>query len=236
MHMKKLGLASALVGGLLASTSAHATLIWEGITYSLTEATTGNPQVYRFTLDISGINAATDLEGGGRSGVNAIAFNMPYTGFVSAQMINPATGFQMIQGGLNSTGCQIGAANFYCFDNTAISYDNDPSTPDTLPQTQYAANSSLQFVFDVTVTPGTVLDAYDPSFKIDWTGFVTSGGNTGDQRHNYNLVSQPLGDTTYVPEPGSIALLGAGLIGFGGIMSWRNRRRRQDDDSFGMAA
>jgi hypothetical protein len=233
MHMK-LGLAGALVGGLLASTSAHATLIWEGITYSLTEATTGDPQVYRFTLDISGINAATDLEGGGRSGVNAIAFNLPnpQSGFVSAVMVTPPSGFQLVNGGLNSTGCDIGAANFYCFDNINITYDNDPQTADNLPGSAYAPNTSLQFVFDVTVTPGTLLDAYDPSFKIDWTGFTANG----DARHNYSLVSQQLGDTTYVPEPGSIALLGAGLISFGGIMSWRNRRRRQDDDSFGMAA
>src|SRR5262245_22958272 len=130
--------AAALLLGV--SGVANANLIDNGITYTLNETSTANPLVEQFTLTITGINGATDTEGG-RSGVNAVAFTKPVN-FSSAAMITPPTGFNFIVGGLNSSGCD-GSGNFYCFDNTAI-----PPTP----ATPFAANSSLTFVFDVTTT------------------------------------------------------------------------------------
>jgi hypothetical protein len=112
--IKKYSLLAGTVGALLFTSPVHAVLVDQGITYTLTEADiAGQPLTDRFTLTITGINAAADAEGG-RSGVNAIAFTQP-TGFVSATLTSPAN-WTTINGGLNSTGCD-GSGNFFCFDN-----------------------------------------------------------------------------------------------------------------------
>lgn len=146
-------------------------------------------------LGISGINGASDTEGG-RSGVNAIAFNLP-SNFASAAMISPPSGFTFVNGGLNAAGCD-GSGNFFCFDNTAI-----PPTPSTA----FAADSTLSFTFDVTLSSGSFA-GYKPDFKIDWVG----------TQNNYDLVSKELdptpGTPVPTPEPGSLVILGSALVGF----------------------
>lgn len=170
---------------------AHASLIDNGITYTLTQATTADLLTHQFTLSIAGINAVTDTEGG-RYGVESFAFNQP-TGYVSD---TAPTGFTATPGGLNASGCD-GSGNFFCFYANTI-----PSGP------ALAANSSLSFIFQITST--TFLN-YVPDFKINWVG----------TKNNYNLVSLPLapedGSTppppTTVPEPGVLSLLALGLLG-----------------------
>src|SRR5690348_7376733 len=101
----------AVVATVCAATSpAQASIVVNGITYTLIQQTTANPLTDLFTLNISGINALTDTEGG-RFGVESFAFNQP-TGFVSA---TAPSGFTTSAGGLNANGCN-GAGNFFCFE------------------------------------------------------------------------------------------------------------------------
>jgi hypothetical protein len=205
---------------LLSTTSAHAVLVADGITYTLTEADTANPLTDRFTLTITGINGATDTEKG-RAGVNAIAFTTP-TGFTTATFIPPPTGFVFVSGGLNSGGCDS-SGGFFCFDNTNIPNGGGVSALPPFP-----ANTSLTFVFDVTTATGNFA-GYDPHLKIDWVG----------DKNNYDLVSLAVGITTdggpppppppppppgTVSEPGSLAMLGSSLLGMAGFIGIRRRR------------
>jgi hypothetical protein len=181
----------------LVSASAQAQLVNHGVTYTLTESFISGTQE-QFTLDITGINAAADTEGG-RSGVNSIAFTQP-ANFVSANLTSP-TGWTYVPGGLNSTGCD-GTGNFFCFDNPAI-----PPTPGS----PLAVNSSLQFVFTVTTSLAGSFP-YTPDFKIDWVG----------SQNNYDLVSLPLSPVPGIPEPGTYAMMLAGL----GVIGYMARRRQ----------
>lgn len=212
--MKRFLLGTAVVFGALyfgQGASFAAPLVADGVSYSLTQdALMGLPLTDQFTLTITGINktgVGGDTEGG-RTGVNALAFNPP-SHFASATMITPPSGYVFVSGGLNSGGCD-GSGNFFCFDNTAIP---------PIPTTPYAANSSLSFVFDVTLASGN-FTGYAPDFKIDWVG----------SKNNYDLVSKAIPITigptinplaTDVPEPVSMSILGVGLASLGYL-----RRRR----------
>jgi len=171
-----------------AATPARASLVADGITYTLFE-TILSPTEDQFTLRITGINGPSDTEGG-RFGVNSLAFNEPKPGSV---LSGTMTGFTFMTGGLNAMGCD-GTGNFYCFKANAA-----PTAP------ALAANSDLQFTFDVTVAKAGDFAGYNPDFKIQWLG-AKSG--------KYDLVSQTLTPTP-VPLPAALPLLLGGIAGIG---------------------
>ena len=213
----KLALAAAAL--LLASTGAHA-LVADGITYTLVEnSITNGGKTASFTLTITGENTASDTEGG-RTGINAIAFNQPAPGTVTTGVMTSPAGYTFALGGLNSSGCNT-TGNFYCFDNTAI-----PNTGGPFPGS--LLSGPLSFDFNVTADTAGVWAGYKTALKIDWVG----------TQNNYDLVSLPIavvpGTTCVdctptptannVPEPGSLMLLGGSLLATGAIL---RRRRRQ---------
>jgi hypothetical protein len=96
-------------------------------------------------------------------------------------------------------GCD-GTGNFFCFKaNTA------PAAP------ALAANSELQFTFDVTVAQAGDFAGYNPDFKIQWLG---------SKPGKYDLVSETLTPTA-VPLPAALPLFLGGIAGLGFM------RRRQ---------
>lgn len=202
-HCMKFPLRTSLaaIALIVASPASAATLVWNGITYDLTQTSiSADGLTSFFTLLISGENTASDTEGG-RTGINAIAFNQPAPGTVVTGTMTSPSGFTFSLGGLNSSGCD-GSGNFYCFDNTSI-----PPTPSTL------LSGTLSFMFNVTADTAGVWVNYSPDFKIDWVG----------TQNNYDLVSQPIPVNTGVPEPATWAMM---LMGFGAI-GYSLRRRRK---------
>jgi hypothetical protein len=189
--MKCPTLAILAVGAVIATTPAHAGLIADGITYTLTE-TALTATTAQFTLGISGIDGTSDIEKG-RYGVQSFALSLP-SNFSAA--VAPS-GFTLQTGGLNSSGCD-GSGNFFCF-----SANTTPTGP------VLAANSTLSFVFDLTISSGSFA-GYAPDFKINWDG----------TKNNYDLVSKELDPTTSVssvPEPASLGLFATGLLGIVGL-------------------
>lgn len=187
----------------LATPAFAADLVADGITYNLTEnSISADGLTAFFTLIVSGENTASDTEGG-RTGINAIAFNQPAPGTVTSGVMTSPSGFSFSLGGLNASGCD-GSGNFFCFDNTAI-----PPTPTTL------LSGPLTFTFNVTAdTAGVWNDYTNPDFKIDWVG----------TQNNYDLVSLPI-PVNGVPEPATWAMM---LLGFAGVgMTMRRRRTGQ---------
>jgi hypothetical protein len=186
-------------------------LIDQGITYELDLlSVTGGGFTGNFALKISGVNTATDTQGG-RTGINAFAFNDPAIGTATG---GTSTGFVFQTGGLNSTGC-TGSGNFFCFSNGSAVFTNP------LP-------SSGSLLFSVTSNALGSWETWAPDFKIDWTG----------SSNNYSLVSQILPVTECrggtcpvitpfipdaVPEPATWAMM---LVGFGMIGAGMRRKAR----------
>lgn len=194
--------AAACLAVALSGVARADTLPVDGVTYSLT-AVSLNSTTDQFTLDITGINGPSDTEGG-RYGVQSFAFSEPTNFSSDVAPLNFTAGL----GGLNSSGCNNSNASMVCFTNNTT-----PSAP------ALASDSSLSFVFDLTISSGDFL-SYAPTFKINWDG----------TKNNYNLVSETLaptftggGDQLTTPLPSTLPLFAAGIA----MLAWFGWRRRQ---------
>jgi hypothetical protein len=208
-------LSSVAFGLALFSVPANAAvLVDDGITYNLTAPSLSGP-TETFTLTITGINGPSDTEGGRRD-FNAVAFTTDGINFSSASFVSGSGGasFSEQSGGLSNKsgtgGCDGKGSSYFCF----------PGFEGTTG-TMLAANTTLQFVFDVTVSSGDFTN-WAPHFKINWEG----------TNNNYDLVSlaipvnvgsppPPPGPPVGVPEPSTLALLGGFLLVLFGIRGLR---------------
>lgn len=174
------------------------TLIADGITYGLTDQVV-NSTTDQFTLTVMGINGPSDTEGG-RYGVQSFAFTTPSNYFTATA----PSGFTLMPGGLNASGCN-GHGGFFCF-----AANTTPSGP------VLAANSALTFTFDVALSSGT-FSGYVPDFKINWDG----------TNNNYDLVSLPLAPSAVsaTPLPASWTMMLSTLVISLGFMLYERVKR-----------
>jgi hypothetical protein len=214
--------AAAALGAFVAATPAHASLMADGVTYTLFETTTANPLVDDFDLHITGINCTVATPGcsgmadteGGRSGVESIAFGNDNISFSSA---TAPSGFTEMTGGLDDKGCNGSGSSSFCF------------AANTLPAftPALAANSTLDFDFSVTISSGN-FSGFADEFKIAWTGSQSSIKNDGF-RSGYDLVSEQL-LATPVPAPpighGLPVVLAVGGLLLGFKLWERGQKRR----------
>src|SRR5215472_17367012 len=103
--MKRLLITMAIVAGaaLASGGPAKASLIADGLTYTLEMQSTSNPLIENFALTITGENTANDTEGGGRTALEAFAFTAPANGVATAAVTSPS-GYTFEQGGLSNSG------------------------------------------------------------------------------------------------------------------------------------
>lgn len=228
MKVKFLSLA-AFVAGCVALVPAYACtgsdpLTCHGVTYTLTggaptKATVGYTDT--FTLQITGINATWDTEGG-RYGIESVAFNKT-NGFLGA--MGPS-GFTEHSGGLSSGGCGGGmSSNFFCFENTSA-----------IAQSALGQDSSLTFDFSVSAWTAADLTGWDPDFKIAWDGSKSWGCSshhkcdTSGFHSGYDLVSHSLppkfSPPAKAPEIDAGMASGALTLLAGGLALVRGRRRQ----------
>jgi hypothetical protein len=165
------------------------TLTYSGAPISFT----GTTETFRITLtiDTSGVTGVVPTA----FAIDAAAIKVS-SSVSSASLFSVVPGslsdWTVVPGGLNAGGCSGAGSGFDCADWVA-------SGPGVL------IGGTLQWTFDMTIPTGTLFTGLNgASIKAR---YVDSGGNKVGALVSENITLQQ------VPEPGTIALLGAGLLG-----------------------
>lgn len=177
-----------------------------GAAYTLTYSgspisSTSKTQTFEITLNVN-----DSFYTGGGSFLNAVAIKVDSPGhLVGGSLISAPSGFSLVSGGLDATGCSGASAGYLC----AQSSGNGVSV----------LGGPYNFVYDVTVDSGTLFTALNAaSIKAL---YVDNSGNKVGALMSENITLQTASAT---PEPASLAITGLGLVGFA-LISGRLRKR-----------
>ncbi len=187
----------------LAGLSAHADTIGPncgscfGSTYTLTETATSNPNVF----DIKLVVDTSAYTGTSTNFLNAVSVKVvsQTSDITSVSVISAPTSFgtDVMSGGLNAGGCSGNGGGFFCLEGPGN------GVPVAGPGDIYSFN------FMVTLTdPASLLTAFDAA-SVKALYLTANGQQNG-------ITSEPItlqpGTTSPVPEPGTFALLGTGIL------------------------
>jgi hypothetical protein len=197
MQMQKLAASLVLAGGMFAGQAMAASIDFFGATFDLQLGSgSGDTWDVIYSADFTNFNATHD----GKNSAYLTHINWNWSGYtVTVNNVTPESG-PYSYGNLNSNGCGGGSGSFVCLD----------LDPDLL-----TTGNSYAWTFNVTFDKALAEADMDSTGNALRARFADSTGRFDD------LMSCQAGRTyerctrNEVPVPGTLGLLGLGLIGLG---------------------